>query len=72
MGNSDFNKKSLRRKLLIGILKDIKEYFEIKEDIIENKSSYEFEELNDNGYPNNKDMVISKHYYMRYYDKSRF
>ena len=70
--NLDFlKKKHTNKKQLIDILRIIKEYFEIKEDIIE-KNSYEFEELNDDGYPNNKDMVISKHYYMRYYDKSRF
>ena len=70
--NLDFlKKKHTNKKQLIDILRIIKEYFEVKEDIIE-KNSYEFEELNDDGYPNNKDMVISKHYYMRYYDKSRF
>ena len=70
--NLDFlKKKHTNKKQLIDILRIIKEYFEIKEDIIK-KNSYEFEELNDDGYPNNKDMVISKHYYTRYYDKSRF
>ena len=71
--NLDFlKKKHTNKKQLIDILRIIKEYFEIKEDIIENKHSYEYEELNYNGDPDNKDMVISKHYYIRYYDKSRF